>query len=95
MAFLHGEGCGPAEARRLADKVDPGFHIMERNSWSPPEEHSIYTLLKQGGQRVRWNVHSKLLVACDGEHCTVSIFDGIVPKALHPDIEEALGRVAR
>lgn len=68
---------------------------MDKANLNPSDEHNVYSLLKKGGQRVGWNLHSKFLVACGGERCTISIFDGVMPKALNTDIEEALGKIAK
>lgn len=100
LAFLNNqcdgqEPCGPAEKRKLYSKADAGFRVMEKASMNAPDEHSVHSLLKQGGQQVHWNHHSKFLVACGGERCTVSIFDGVMPTAMNADIEDALSKLAK
>mmetsp|Transcript_94189 Transcript_94189/g.275492 ORF Transcript_94189/g.275492 Transcript_94189/m.275492 type:complete len:100 (+) Transcript_94189:395-694(+) len=82
------------EIRAFCDKMGARFRIMEMVCVNPPNEHPVYSLLKQGGPRIRWNFHSKFLVSCGEERCTISRFDGVMPKALKGDIEQSLNAAA-
>lgn len=83
----------PPDIRKFADKMDAKFCIMEKINANPPLEHAVYTFLKQGGPKVSWNFHSKFLVVCGAERCTISRFDGVMPKALTADIDDALAQL--
>eukprot|EP00931_Biecheleriopsis_adriatica_P103391 TRINITY_DN78234_c0_g1_i1.p1 TRINITY_DN78234_c0_g1~~TRINITY_DN78234_c0_g1_i1.p1 ORF type:complete len:122 (-),score=24.70 TRINITY_DN78234_c0_g1_i1:161-526(-) len=80
----------PDEIRSFALKMGATFRIMEKINVNPPDEHPVYNLLKQDGPRVRWNFHSKFLVSCGVERCTIRRYDGVMPKATTDDIDVAL-----
>lgn len=88
------DAASPAAICKLHGKGNTAFHIMEKTNVNP-DENSLCSLLKTGGQQAHWNLHSKFLVACGGERCTISIFDGVMPKALTEDIEDAIGKLAK
>eukprot|EP00928_Gymnodinium_smaydae_P062220 TRINITY_DN46130_c0_g1_i1.p1 TRINITY_DN46130_c0_g1~~TRINITY_DN46130_c0_g1_i1.p1 ORF type:complete len:123 (+),score=16.16 TRINITY_DN46130_c0_g1_i1:323-691(+) len=78
------------DIRAFCDKMGVQFRVMEKVNVNPPDEHAVYSFLKQGGQRVRWNFYSKFLVSCGEERCTIDRYDGVMPKALKSEIESAL-----
>lgn len=79
-----------SDIRAFCDKVGAHFRVMEKINVNPPNEHPVYSLLKQGGSRIKWNFNSKFIVECMGERCTISRYDGVRTKALRAHVEEAL-----
>jgi glutathione peroxidase len=78
------------ELRAFADKIGATFRIMAEVNVNEPEEHRVFTALKQGGSPIPKDFHTQFLVACGKQRCTVHRFDGVTPRTLLPDIKDLL-----